>query len=334
MSKRVRFAILSGLVVISVLLSWTSTTHSALKSLAPSSWTVKSKNARKKAHMEWLGELNNTQIEKKSSLLLQRTQSSIAEVDNVRPMTTQAQNNSGQHQRFSSSTQSITILVQLSGELGNNLGKIAHGICLQEWLEDEFRTASKIVLRHQRHAKWIHGYQNAIKCFPYSRRFDFEAGNTPSIDTWLEGQRFPDWWETMLPVNRNGADATTIREALQSTVNQWRQNLVNAANTLNNVTTMDGTPLSNPFVFANQFAHLHVCMDKYYDLIRARLAFNTSECCNQVPLANESVFVSVPTVGFDLNTNPLRVFSFPFQCVSPERFLFVDSTFAIFWVKW
>lgn len=301
MSNRMRYATLALLVVFSVFLSWTSTittigngvvgTSSAMRSLTP--LTIKEKNGTEETQKNWFRIRSNTQPKTKSITPIQQTQSNTSIDDAVKPMTNKGQHDKGSAHTQHSSNQSISILVQLSGELGNNLGKFAHGICLQEWLQDEFQTASTIVVRHQLHPKWIHGYRNAVKCFPYTRQFDFAAGNTPSIDAWLTGPKHPHWWETMLRVNREGAEAATIRQALGSLVRQWRLNLTNATSTLPNVTTSRGTPLSNPFLYANQFAHLHVCMDKYYDIIRARLAFNSSECCNQVPLANETVFVSV-----------------------------------------
>ena len=325
MSQRVvgvRFSILSALVVLSVLLSlsWNSTFttlgNSASRPMARS--TVKPKNGtiQQDAHQRHQQVLNDTQTHNNSSsspfppTLSKDTSKSRA----------RRQHNGGHlYQHTFSSNQTMTILVQLSGELGNNLGKIAHGICLQEWLQEEFDTISTIVLRHQRHDKWIRGYQNAIKCFPYTRQFDFAAGNTPSMDAWLAGPNHPDWWETMQLVNGNGADSATIRRALKSTVNQWRQNLANASSFLNNVTTANGTPVSQPFLYANQFAHLHVCMDRYYDVIRARLAFDTSECCQQVPFANETVFVSV------LEKRVARITEYPLVGTFPYSFLVPSS---------
>lgn len=292
MSKRARFSILSLLVIVSAYLSWTEWPWGNAPSLSFIPSTIKSKNETIQPQENGFNRVrNNTRSPRTSDVWFQQRHDFVAE-----PMTT---NRSKQERPATSlSDQSITILVQLSGELGNNLGKLAHGVCLQEWLNEEFQTPSTIVLRRQQHSKWIHGYRNAIQCFPFTRQFDFEAGNTPSIDSWLAKSSYPNWWETMLSVNQRGADEIMIRQALQSTVHSWRQNLANQSSTLANVTARDKSPLSKPFILSQEFAHLHVCMDKYYDTIRTRLEFDTRACCNQVPVANETVFVSVVLFPF------------------------------------
>ena len=284
MSKRFHFAILSVLALIAVNLSWTNSKVSNLVQLYTTSSRLAKTTKDKIAPTESNGKLNGISNDDQHSSELFSQGIQATSVDDTYPMTTRRPTVELGENR------NISILVQLSGELGNNLAKISHGICLQEWLQEEFNTASTIILRHQLHPKWIRGYQNAIRCFPYTRQFDFEAGNSPSIDAWLKGPVFPEWWERMMSLNQEHAE-TAIRQGLQSIVDLWRKNQANASFSLTNVTTVAGTSLSSPFLFANKFADLHVCMDKYYDTIRARLEFDARECCNQVPFANETVFV-------------------------------------------
>eukprot|EP00977_Amphora_coffeiformis_P002736 scaffold521_cov167-Amphora_coffeaeformis.AAC.27 len=180
--------------------------------------------------------------------------------------------------------ETLSILVQLSGEMGNNLQKIGHGICLQEWLREEFNARSTIYLRHQTHPKWIKGFRPLNACFAWTRKFDFSAGNTPSIDRLLSNP--PEWWNNMMKVNSD--DATLVHKGLQFTVDAWRQGIY--SNTAMPAVLLDGTNLTVPFLYANIFVGRHVCMDRYYDIIRSCLRFDSEKCCGQKPEPNETVF--------------------------------------------
>ena len=181
--------------------------------------------------------------------------------------------------------QTLSILVQLSGEMGNNIDKIGHGICMQEWLQDEFNTPSTLYFRHQNAGKWTKGRHNTVACFPWTRQFNFAAGNTPSIERFFKSP--PEWYSPMMQINSE--NATEIHEALRFSVQLWRENIANGT-AFANATTHDGTPLSQPFLHSKRFVHLHVCMDKYFDVIRERFQFDKEACCDQVPAANETVF--------------------------------------------
>lgn len=185
------------------------------------------------------------------------------------------------------SNETLSILVQLSGEMGNNLDKIGHGICLQEWLREEFNTHSTLYLRHQTVPKWVKGYRNLNKCFPWTRQFDFSAGNTLSIDNLLSDP--PDWWDAMMKVGTG--NVSEIRRGLQFTVDAWRS-WKQCPNNRTTATLSDGTVLTTPFIYSNAFINRHPCLDRYYDVIRSRFEFNRDACCGKVSDANETVFVS------------------------------------------
>ena len=178
----------------------------------------------------------------------------------------------------------LTIVVQLMGEMGNNLGKIACGICLQEYLKQDFDTPSKIVLRHQDHPKWIRGYHNLVKCFPWTRQFDFGAANTPSFKDFQQNAASLDWWATMEQVNHE----STRQPALQHIVNLRRNN---SGATLN-VTLTNGERISDPFILSTAQGARQSCYDRFYDIIRDHLAYEHDTCCGQLPFDNETVFVS------------------------------------------
>lgn len=132
--------------------------------------------------------------------------------------------NTTSNRRPSEQQPPLTIIVALSGEMGNNLGKLAHGICLEEWLRDDFGVGrTQLVLRHQAHPKWKRGQAALQRCFPWTRTLQFAAGNTPSLDAWdaIRPADWPTWFRNMRQVNT--FDIANITQALQYTVDLYRQ---------------------------------------------------------------------------------------------------------------
>jgi hypothetical protein len=122
-----------------------------------------------------------------------------------------------------------TIIIQLRGEMGNNLQKIAYGYGVAWWLDDMFASNqqeqqqeqeqqesqsqphpeaevpltphhSNLVLRHLKKSKWVGARQDIYQCFPHLRQHAFELGNTHAKlianrrlqqDEWFAGINFP-----------------------------------------------------------------------------------------------------------------------------------------------
>jgi hypothetical protein len=63
-------------------------------------------------------------------------------------------------------TKTITIIVQVSGELANNLHHIAHGLGLKYWAFDEYGISSNVIVHHGQNKKWIKAKQDIDQCFP------------------------------------------------------------------------------------------------------------------------------------------------------------------------
>ena len=78
----------------------------------------------------------------------------------------------------------MTIVCQLAGEMGNNIGFLSYCLSLKMWLESgEFdlkrgETDIGIIIRHQDHSKWVRGASDMHRCFPNTRKDDFAAANT------------------------------------------------------------------------------------------------------------------------------------------------------------
>jgi hypothetical protein len=122
--------------------------------------------------------------------------------------TTTTNNNNNNNKKYDA-----TIIIQLRGEMGNNLQKIAYGYGVAWWLDDMFAANQQkqqqqqqqqqqhqepqaqpkqhpeaveqltphhanLVLRHLKKSKWLGARQDIYQCFPNLRQHDFEQGNT------------------------------------------------------------------------------------------------------------------------------------------------------------
>lgn len=179
----------------------------------------------------------------------------------------------------------LSIVVQLSGEMGNNLGHLAQGIALQAWLKQDYHVTAELVLRHQDRPKWERGRAAVTRCFPWTRTLDWTRGNDPRLDNLLEEKPPPRWLATSTALlNKDPKNATAIQQGLELVLDLWKRN--------GTVLLLDNnTTLSHPFVYANLIACLDVYVDRYIDTIRALLLpMDRTACCAAVPAANETVF--------------------------------------------
>jgi hypothetical protein len=78
--------------------------------------------------------------------------------------------------------QEVTVVVQLSGELGNHMHKIASGMCVKNQIEKSLGLKTELKFRAQESSKWKRAMQSTKEAFPNTRSFDFRAGNTEEFD--------------------------------------------------------------------------------------------------------------------------------------------------------
>jgi hypothetical protein len=185
----------------------------------------------------------------------------------------------------------ISIVVQLSGEMGNNLHKIAFGQALQNLLFQRYQMDTQLVFRRQeRGGKWVFARKDIQQCFPNLRDFDFELGNSDEFDerrrqqaNWLKDREAFQLLE--LP---NGINASLVDKGLE-----YLHRLV--ANQTTDRTTMELPPNANislPFIYSQAFVNYSL-IDQFYNDFRELFAFDELACCNLLPDADESVFVSL-----------------------------------------
>ena len=95
-------------------------------------------------------------------------------------------------------TKTATIVIQLSGELANNLHHIAHGIGLQQLAKDKYGIDANLVLRHfvgpnnrAPKPKWKAARDDIRQCFPTLAQWDITRGNSKDFD---QRKRLQEQW--------------------------------------------------------------------------------------------------------------------------------------------
>jgi len=190
----------------------------------------------------------------------------------------------------------VTIVCQLSGEMGNNLGKLGHCLSLKWWLESgafynsthKFGYSARVALRHQEHNKWVKGKRDLERCFPNTNKFDFsEANNKQFADIWkMQHQLFGGDGRVgaSSPFNEiNMYDKQQIAGGLKSFASAAYERhalFYNAASKRN---------ISLPFLFANHIQKVNPLADQFYEENRQFFLFSES-CCKLKADSDESVF--------------------------------------------
>mmetsp|Transcript_45114 Transcript_45114/g.109777 ORF Transcript_45114/g.109777 Transcript_45114/m.109777 type:complete len:604 (+) Transcript_45114:185-1996(+) len=181
----------------------------------------------------------------------------------------------------------VSVVVSLSGELGNNLHHLAHGIGLQEWLRQEFDVESNIVIRHHKVGKWKKAYDDIQTCFPILAEWDFTAGNSKQFDRLekLQKEWLNDRHDQVIALVNSG-NLTNVRQGLY----RLAKNILHDT-TRPNITTTT-TTLRVPFIVSLTILDAFPVIDRHFDTIRRIFAYNHSnpECCALFPTRDETVF--------------------------------------------
>jgi hypothetical protein len=192
------------------------------------------------------------------------------------------------HQHYPQNVNNISIVVQLSGELGNHLSKVAFGYSIQQLLMERHGIPSHLVLQHQeRGSKWETARRDLQQCFPFFRRLDFELGNSPEFYNLQHRQQQQSQLEEfdhqafVFPMMSTMDDIHSKLETIAEVSNRTRNE--------RNVTTGN---ISFPFLHVQDFAEFPL-IDRYYDQLRELFEFDHAACCAELPYEDEAVFVSV-----------------------------------------
>jgi hypothetical protein len=216
----------------------------------------------------------------------------------------------------------LTIVCQLSGELGNNIGKFVHSLVL--WMkltqqQQQLQPLPKrpnanfsnvptynfhIALRHAPYRTWVRGHHDAKQCFSSSLgRFDFSEAYNSHYDDQLVEQNERHWTELLAGINiapqavQEALDnfiriATAVR---QSSEDKKESTVTSTVSKNSDAPEEADSPISLPFLRTDAmvgFPDFAEFVDEYYYEIRQFLQFNMEACCALLPDPDESVFVS------------------------------------------
>jgi hypothetical protein len=179
-----------------------------------------------------------------------------------------------------------TILVQLGGELANQLGYIARASGLVWWLERKYGVNANVVLRRQEDTttKWIRARTDVTRCFPYLRDLNFEAGYTDEITQEISFLKEPG-------LQSNSTSARLIKATKEKEIDESLQSFLKLyAQNHTNMGKRNGF-VNKPILVSKLMTSKDLIVDKYYEDIRRIYQFDES-CCIDVPDTDESVFVS------------------------------------------
>ena len=189
---------------------------------------------------------------------------------------------------FHNTTRNATIVVHLSGEMGNHLSILAKALVVKLVAAERHGITAEIKLRHQPHPKWVKGRDAIQKCFPNLQNFNFTAANTDAFNDFsIEQDRLlvqNNWDPAKLRLDSDLDDRNAIGDALS----YWKRIIESPFSFEINVNA--SVPVAFPFLTVASWCPLDM-LDLYLSQIRSFLEFDKAACCRIKPDPDESVFV-------------------------------------------
>jgi len=193
----------------------------------------------------------------------------------------------------------ISIVVQLSGEMGNHLSKLAFGFSIQQILWEQYGIASHFILRKQeRSAKAILARRDVQECFPNFRTQDFEAGKTQEFQQRLEQQE--KWLgqtnasklvlENTISVDEVDCRLAYLHELLLLQQQAQREPKNTSSQHALAATNKHSNNITLPFIYTQSFVGWEY-IERYYYQLKKLFVFDDEACCASVPQPDEHVFV-------------------------------------------
>lgn len=206
----------------------------------------------------------------------------------------------------------LTIVIHLSGEMGNQVSKITYGYSLKWTLEEEHNITTEILLQHQALSKWRKAAMNVQRCFPVTQPWSFEAANTDEFE--IRKQQQQQWMEGAYD-NFHFKYPCEHEECI----------LEKLAFVVKNVHNRSGIPeiednynISLPYISSDEYATISYFNNKYYRRIKEFFYFDVDnpECCLERAEPDESVF----HIRHFLGEMPKRGRRNGYEELSPNKF--------------
>eukprot|EP00980_Cylindrotheca_fusiformis_P014927 scaffold4075_cov63-Cylindrotheca_fusiformis.AAC.4 len=188
--------------------------------------------------------------------------------------------------------QPVTMVVQLSGELGNHMNQITVALCFKYHIEKNLGLKSELKFRAQNAPKWKRAMTWTKQAFPNMRPFDFRAANTKEFD---QVRMLQDQWLQSLimskQLNLTGVEDPTVL------------NLFHKGSKMEDVLVLLNQTMymKRPSPTSNNFSIPHIylsgrggldceeCIEMLGDDLMDFFAFDEETNCRQVPDPDESV---------------------------------------------
>lgn len=192
-----------------------------------------------------------------------------------------------------SSAYNGTILLQLSGEFGNHLHKLALAKALQWMAQDEYGLDLKLVLKHQDHPKWLSARKDLQKCFASLRPLHFKEGNNKAYESQKLQQKMQGW-----DLELHGHDRSSLTNVLDRLQDVLKKNkeLSHEETTAKDQRIIE-IPMLPPVIWIDQMVGWEI-LDEYRDrLVEWLLPIDSVSCCgddddhtSNAPYPDETVF--------------------------------------------
>lgn len=174
-----------------------------------------------------------------------------------------------------------TIVMQVRGEMGNHLQKIAHGYGIHWLAQDKLDFETDLRLRHLKKPKWKTARNDIYQCFHNLRSLDYEGGHRPDF---VKIQKQQNSWLNSLGSNESSCMYRVRDETLQ--------NIPTGLQAMKSLFQVPSKPHKEYPIVVLGGPMRNALLDEYYERYRELFAWDDAACCAQLPAPDEAVFVS------------------------------------------
>lgn len=171
-----------------------------------------------------------------------------------------------------------TIVIQMGGELANNLAFLAEAF-VNVWDMEELGVRPTLVVRHQDNSKWVKPNKEIHQCFPWLSQLNFSAGNNAEMNQIIASN---DKEQIIRRDEHNISEFLSMYKEARSTTTE---------------TPRSAGYINRPILYIHEKLlpeQSSLPFSKYYHRLQQALRMNTdsSNCCLDRPDPDEVAFVS------------------------------------------
>jgi DNA-directed RNA polymerase subunit L len=191
-------------------------------------------------------------------------------------------------------SRTLTLLVPLSGELGNHLHWISTAFRIKWDLEQRFPLNIQVVGEHQDNPKWKNAHKDILSCFVNLKDFVFDAGRHSAEFRRIRAQQrdFVQNYPGEFAISATGADCNNLFECAhrraELVIERWRT--IDQNREEGNILQAKDSKYSLPFLVLREMDGPSINHDT--EPIRALFTIDSTSpiCCALLPNPSELVF--------------------------------------------